>query len=283
LGYFFPLIAIIPSKRTITIGPCRDSYEFWLFYIAWPVKPLYGLSNLCIILLVIIPPLWLLKNVISSVLSWLVSALSWSLMVTFVDNKYNLWRGHAVSHKASQDIFRGSSAFGGIVSSYFIVCFWCHNIASVIQILSLISLSIFPTTLVRDFIGFVIVFQIVGAMPLRTQCDIPDAVLQHFSHLLPLEPLSVVIRSFICVLRQATLQSDFDMFSNYFTTNSLCYVLLYHKFSWFYPYGFRMCQACYLDCVSTWFGHYNGLMKNCTSPLVLSTFLLVHLHRMCGL
>ncbi|RDX77087.1 hypothetical protein CR513_42846, partial [Mucuna pruriens] len=30
-------------------------------------------------------------------------------------------------------------------------------------------------------------------------------------------------------------------------------------------------------------GHYNGFMKNCTSPLVLSTFLLVHLHRMCGL
>ncbi|RDY12080.1 Folate-biopterin transporter 1, chloroplastic, partial [Mucuna pruriens] len=30
-------------------------------------------------------------------------------------------------------------------------------------------------------------------------------------------------------------------------------------------------------------GHYNGFMKNCTSPLVLSKFLLVHLHRMCGL
>ncbi|RDY01434.1 hypothetical protein CR513_15239, partial [Mucuna pruriens] len=52
--------------------------------------------------------------------------------------------------------------------------------------------------------------------------------------------------------QQATLQSDFAMFSNYFTINSLCYVLLYHKFSWFYPYGFGTCQACYLDCVSTW-------------------------------
>ncbi|RDY01679.1 Folate-biopterin transporter 1, chloroplastic, partial [Mucuna pruriens] len=30
-------------------------------------------------------------------------------------------------------------------------------------------------------------------------------------------------------------------------------------------------------------GHYNVFMKNCISPLVLSTFLLVHLHRMCEL
>ncbi|RDY14307.1 Folate-biopterin transporter 1, chloroplastic, partial [Mucuna pruriens] len=70
-------------------------------------------------------------KIISSVLSRLIDAFSWSLMATFVDNKYNivffffiafldvLWRGHAVSHKAPQDIFRDSFAFGGIVSSYF--------------------------------------------------------------------------------------------------------------------------------------------------------------------
>ncbi|RDX86857.1 Folate-biopterin transporter 1, chloroplastic, partial [Mucuna pruriens] len=58
------------------------------------------------------------------VLSSLLVVLSWSLMTTFVDNKYNvifciilgsfsvtfldiqwLWRGHEVSHKAPQDLF----------------------------------------------------------------------------------------------------------------------------------------------------------------------------------
>ncbi|RDY05885.1 Folate-biopterin transporter 1, chloroplastic, partial [Mucuna pruriens] len=39
------------------------------------------------------------------VLSRLISAFSWSLMATFVDNKYNLWRGHMVSHKEPQDLF----------------------------------------------------------------------------------------------------------------------------------------------------------------------------------
>ncbi|RDX99199.1 hypothetical protein CR513_17783, partial [Mucuna pruriens] len=58
-------------------------------------------------------------KVIFSVLSRLIGALSWSLMATYVDNKYNLWIWHVVSHKVPQYIFRDSSAFGGIASSYF--------------------------------------------------------------------------------------------------------------------------------------------------------------------
>ncbi|RDX93017.1 hypothetical protein CR513_24779, partial [Mucuna pruriens] len=82
--------------------------------------------------------------------------------------------------------------------------------------------------------------------------------------------------------------SDFAMFSNYFTINSLCYVLLYNKFSWFYPYGFTLMvlgRVKLVTLIASLLGvdHYNGFMKNCTSPLVLSIFLLVHLYRMCRL
>ncbi|RDX93018.1 Folate-biopterin transporter 1, chloroplastic, partial [Mucuna pruriens] len=149
-------------------------------------------------------------KVISSVLSRMIGAFSWSLMATFVDNIYNLWRGHTVSHKAPQDIFRGSSAFGGIVSSYFsgsLVDTYEVQFVFVPAIVVLVKeqprieirfgfsswfnlLVNLPNDVasVRDFIGFVLVFQIVGVAPQRTRCDVPDAVLQYFPHLLPLEP-----------------------------------------------------------------------------------------------
>ncbi|RDX88242.1 Folate-biopterin transporter 1, chloroplastic, partial [Mucuna pruriens] len=66
-----------------------------------------------------------------------------------------------------------------------------------------------------------------------------------------------------------TLQYDFVMF--YFITNSL---------------GFTLMVLGHVKLVTLiesllGVGHYNGFMKNCTSPLVFSTFLLVHLYRMC--
>ncbi|RDX80937.1 Folate-biopterin transporter 1, chloroplastic, partial [Mucuna pruriens] len=208
---FFPLITIIPSRRTIVIGPCRDSCDFYFFYITWLVKPLYKFISD--------------SKVISSVLSRLIGVLSWSLMATFVDNKYNiLWGRHVVSHKAPQDIFRDSLAFGGIVSSYFsgslmdtygvgfflVSQHYFHNSNSnsapqrTIETLPISRFLIFkigirfefsfwfnllvnlPNNVVsiRDVIGFVIVFQIVGVAPRRTRHDVPDSLLQHFPHLL---------------------------------------------------------------------------------------------------
>ncbi|RDX88241.1 hypothetical protein CR513_30194, partial [Mucuna pruriens] len=46
--------------------------------------------------------------------------------------------------------------------------------------------------LVRDFIVFNIVFQIVGVAPRRTQHDVPDVVLQRFPHLLSLKPSAIL-------------------------------------------------------------------------------------------
>ncbi|RDX70469.1 hypothetical protein CR513_50286, partial [Mucuna pruriens] len=63
----------------------------------------------------------------------------------------------------------------------------------------------------------------------------------------------------------------------------LFYVLLYHKFSWFYPYVLGRVKLVTSIASLLGVGHYKRFMKNCTSQLVLSTFLLVHLHRMCGL
>ncbi|RDX97382.1 Folate-biopterin transporter 1, chloroplastic, partial [Mucuna pruriens] len=205
LNWFFcPLIAIIPSRRTIAIGPCRDSCEFWLFCIAWLVKPLYEFISD--------------SKVISSVLSRLIGVLSWSLMDTFVDNKYN--RGHTVSHKAPQDIFRGCLTFGGIVRSYFSGSLMDTYGVGFIQIQTLLleeplelfllanfsdselefdldfllglnSLSIFLTTSSRSEISSI--FQIISVTPQRTRRDVPNAMLQHFSHLLPLEPLVFLV------------------------------------------------------------------------------------------
>ncbi|RDY12917.1 Folate-biopterin transporter 1, chloroplastic, partial [Mucuna pruriens] len=63
----------------------------------------------------------------------------------------------------------------------------------------------------------------------------------------------------------------FAMF--YFTTNSLGFTLM--------VLGHVKLITSIASLLSV--GHYNGFMKNCTLPLVLNTFLLVHLYRMCEL
>ncbi|RDX80477.1 Folate-biopterin transporter 1, chloroplastic, partial [Mucuna pruriens] len=70
---------------------------------------------------------------------------------------------------------------------------------------------------------------------------------------------------------QATLQSDSAMF--YFTTNSLGFTLV--------VLGRVKLVTSIASLLGV--GHYNVFMKNYTSSLVFSTFLLVHLHRMCEL
>ncbi|RDX98454.1 hypothetical protein CR513_18618, partial [Mucuna pruriens] len=74
----------------------------------------------------------------------------------------------------------------------------------------------------------------------------------------------VVIIMLVAFMRDYDALSDFAMFLNYFITNSL--------------FDFVTSIVSIIGV-----GHYNGFMKNCTSSLVLSTFLLMHLHRMCGL
>ncbi|RDY12079.1 Folate-biopterin transporter 1, chloroplastic, partial [Mucuna pruriens] len=55
--------------------------------VSFAFSVLHDLSNLCMSLLVILSPS---LKVIFNVLSRLIGALSWSLMTTFVDNKYNV-------------------------------------------------------------------------------------------------------------------------------------------------------------------------------------------------
>ncbi|RDX62223.1 Folate-biopterin transporter 1, chloroplastic, partial [Mucuna pruriens] len=311
---------------------------------------LHDLSNLCMSLLVILSPSLVIEE-------------GWCALM-----ELNSYGGHAVSHKAAQDIFKGSSAFGGFVSSYFsgslmdtygvgFVQYSKKKIIFFVLLLLLLLLLLFlslclrlrtldsdsysdstpqrtteilPTgrflifrigirfrirfswfnllvnlpsdvVFVRDFIRFVIVFQIVGVAPQRTQHDVPDVVLQRFPHLLPLGPSGFdnddnchrhrsqgcgdhyvdgvceglrwweIAFSLKRKKKQATLQFDFAMF--YFTTNCLGFTLMV------LGRVKLVTSIASLLCV----GHYNGFMKNCSSLLVLSTFLLVHLHRMCGL
>ncbi|RDX65633.1 Folate-biopterin transporter 1, chloroplastic, partial [Mucuna pruriens] len=258
---------------------------------------LHGLSNLCISLLVILSPS---LKVTSNILSRPIGALSWSFMATFVDNKY-------MSHKTPQDIFKGSLAFGGIVNSYFSGSLIdTYGVGNGIRFgfSSWFNLLVnLPNDVVsiRDFIGFVIFFQIICVAPQRTRRGCGDRYvsgvreglrwweiafplkkkkLESSTHniikLKVVRQLKVFLLTFkqLCRLtllcsRTTLPQILFAMF--YFTINSLGFTLMGHV-------KLVTSIASLLGV-----GHYNGFMKNCTSPFVLSTFLLVHLHRMHGL
>ncbi|RDX85622.1 hypothetical protein CR513_33162, partial [Mucuna pruriens] len=113
-----------------------------------------------------------------------------------------LWRGHAVSHKAPEDIFKGSLAFGEIIQiqtqlieeppKLFLLVdfsnskFLRFRIGIKFGFFSWFNLLVNLPTVI-DFIGFVIIFQIVGIAPWKTRCDISDVVLKCFPHFLPLE------------------------------------------------------------------------------------------------
>ncbi|XWS53965.1 hypothetical protein CRYUN_Cryun10bG0046200 [Craigia yunnanensis] len=80
----------------------------------WLIKPFYGfISNTLLV------PLFGYRRRSYLVLSGLLGALSWSLMATFVDSKYGV--AFCILLESLSVAFSnvGSSAFGGIVSSYF--------------------------------------------------------------------------------------------------------------------------------------------------------------------
>ncbi|RDX67492.1 Folate-biopterin transporter 1, chloroplastic, partial [Mucuna pruriens] len=242
--------------------------------VSFGFSALHGWSNLCMSLLVILS---LSLKVISSVLSRLIGALSWNLMTTFVDNKYNvvfffcitfldvLWRGHAMSHKAPEYIFSGSSTFGRIVSSYFSGSLMdTHRVGTSTAAIIVKDIEVGGVATIMS-VAFRITM-VVDDLPIDEKKIIWKAQNEHYQ-VISYATTYKQLCSLTLLCSQTTLpQILFAMF--YFTTNSL--VLGRVKLA--------TSTASLLDV-----GHYNGFMKNWTSSLVLSTFLLVHLHRMCGL
>ncbi|KAA3454584.1 folate-biopterin transporter 1, chloroplastic isoform X1 [Gossypium australe] len=125
-------------KDDLHLDPAETAVVTGFSALPWLVKPLYGFISDSI-------PLFGYRRRSYLVLSGLLGALSWSLMATFVDSKYGAAccillgsfsvafsdvvvdsmvveraRGESQSVSGSlQSLCWGSSAFGGIVSSYF--------------------------------------------------------------------------------------------------------------------------------------------------------------------
>ncbi|XAR54690.1 hypothetical protein NMG60_11029940 [Bertholletia excelsa] len=125
-------------KDDLHLDPAETAVISGFSTLPWLVKPLYGFISDSI-------PLFGYRRRSYLVLSGLLGALSWSLMATFVDSKYDAAfcillgslsvafsdvvvdsmvveraRGESQSVSGSlQSLCWGSSAFGGIVSSYF--------------------------------------------------------------------------------------------------------------------------------------------------------------------
>ncbi|KAI4345654.1 hypothetical protein L6164_012754 [Bauhinia variegata] len=125
-------------KDDLHLDPAETALISGFSALPWLVKPLYGFISDSV-------PLFGYRRRSYLVLSGLLGALSWSLMATFVDNKYSTAfcillgslsvafsdvvvdsmvveraRGESQSTSGSlQSLCWGSSAFGGIVSSYF--------------------------------------------------------------------------------------------------------------------------------------------------------------------
>ncbi|XP_073301271.1 folate-biopterin transporter 1, chloroplastic-like [Primulina huaijiensis] len=125
-------------KDDLHLDPAETAVISGVSSLPWLVKPLYGFISDSI-------PLFGYRRRSYLVLSGLLGALSWALMATFVDSKYGVAfcillgslsvafsdvvvdsmiveraRGESQSTSGSlQSLCWGSSAFGGIVSSYF--------------------------------------------------------------------------------------------------------------------------------------------------------------------
>ncbi|RDX99166.1 Folate-biopterin transporter 1, chloroplastic, partial [Mucuna pruriens] len=143
-----------------------------------------------------------------------------------------------------------SSAFGGIVSSYY-------------------SGSLMDTYGVGFVFGVTTLLPLLApaiAVLVKEQPRFNKARGQKISFLLGQSFWKAQNRALFTIL-----QSDSTMF--YFTANSLSFTPM--------VLGHVKLVTSIVSLLGI--DHYNGFMKNCTSPLVFSTLLLVHLHRMCGL
>ncbi|XP_040869251.1 folate-biopterin transporter 1, chloroplastic isoform X10 [Glycine max] len=213
----------------------------------WLVKPLYGFISDSV-------PLFGYRRRSYLVLSGLLGALSWSLMATFVDNKYSAGfcillgslsvafsdvvrflsslflirdsmvveraRGESQSTSGSlQSLCWGSSAFGGIVSSYFsgslLDAYGVRFVFGVTSLLPLITSVVAVLVKEQPMFGTTRGLNILFAGPEFLESS-KQRIIQLWGSV---RQRSVFLPTLFIFLWQATPQSDSAMF--YFTTNSL--------------------------------------------------------------
>ncbi|CAL9235209.1 unnamed protein product [Arabidopsis halleri] len=227
-------------KDDLHLDPAETAVITGLSSLPWLVKPLYGFISDSV-------PLFGYRRRSYLVLSGLLGAFSWSLMASFVDSKYSAAfcillgslsvafsdvvvdsmvveraRGESQSVSGSlQSLCWGSSAFGGIVSSYFsgslVESYGVRFVFGVTALLPLITSAVAVLVneqrVVKPALGQKENITLVSPGFLQTS---RQNMIQLWS---AIKQPNVFLPTLFIFLWQATPHSDFAMF--YFTTNKL--------------------------------------------------------------
>ncbi|TYI12099.1 hypothetical protein ES332_A09G252700v1 [Gossypium tomentosum] len=225
-------------KDDLHLDPAETAVVTGFSALPWLVKPLYGFISDSI-------PLFGYRRRSYLVLSGLLGALSWSLMATFVDSKYGAAccillgsfsvafsdvvvdsmvveraRGESQSVSGSlQSLCWGSSAFGGIVSSYFsgslVDAYGVRFVFGVTALLPLITSAVAVLVKEQRVIG-----QARGPnVPLGNSSFLKSSKENIIQLWTAVRQPNVFLPTVFIFLWQATPQSDSAMF--FFTTNKL--------------------------------------------------------------
>lgn len=225
-------------KDDLHLEPAEAAVISGFSALPWLIKPLYGFISDSV-------PLFGYRRRSYLVLSGLLGALSWSLMSTFVDSKYSAAfcillgslsvafsdvvvdsmvveraRGESQSMSGSlQSLCWGSSAFGGIVSSYFsgslVDAYGVRFVFGVTALLPLITSAV--AVLVREQRVLGPASGLGLALP---GSGFLESSKQHIVQLWDaVKQPNVFLPTLFIFLWQATPQSDSAMF--FFTTNKL--------------------------------------------------------------
>ncbi|OWM69820.1 hypothetical protein CDL15_Pgr025669 [Punica granatum] len=225
-------------KDDLHLDPAETAVVSGFSALPWLVKPLYGFISDSV-------PLFGYRRRSYLVLSGLLGALSWSLMATFVDGKYGAAfcillgslsvafsdvvvdsmvveraRGESQSMSGSlQSLCWGSSAFGGVVSSYFsgslVESYGVRFVFGLTALLPLITSAVAVLVREQPIIG-----SNRGQNLLFASSGFLETSKQNISQLWgAVRQPNVLLPTLFIFLWQATPQSDSAMF--YFTTNKL--------------------------------------------------------------
>ncbi|WJX20927.1 hypothetical protein P8452_10410 [Trifolium repens] len=225
-------------KDDLHLDPAEAAVISGISAFPWLVKPLYGFISDSI-------PLFGYRRRSYLVLSGLLGALSWSLMATFVDSKYSAAicillgslsvafsdvvvdsmvveraRGESQSTSGSlQSLCWGSSAFGGIVSSYFsgslLDAYGVRFVFGVTALLPLLTSAVAVLVKEQPMLGTARGQTFSFTRPEFLESS-KESIIQLWDSV---RQPSIFLPTLFIFLWQATPQSDSAMF--YFTTNSL--------------------------------------------------------------
>ncbi|EOY05716.1 PREDICTED: folate-biopterin transporter 1, chloroplastic isoform X2 [Theobroma cacao] len=225
-------------KDDLHLDPAETAVISGFSALPWLVKPLYGFISDSI-------PLFGYRRRSYLVLSGLLGALSWSLMATFVDSKYSAAfcillgslsvafsdvvvdsmvveraRGESQSMSGSlQSLCWGSSAFGGIVSSYFsgslVDTYGVRFVFGVTALLPLITSAVAVLVKEQRLLGPARVQNVLLGNPSFLESS-RESIIQLWN---AVRQPNVFLPTVFIFLWQATPQSDSALF--YFTTNKL--------------------------------------------------------------